>query len=265
MKEIQNSFKYKIVMCGNATPDSIPFIETSYFSFEDFKTIGCCIKPVECITSKGDSYLFVIWHLNTNRQFRYLIPTFMEGAKGIIILFDKSNPFALEQLEEQVKRFKGFDNHLPMFIVSYISNPRYNSNVIGEFNELTKQNEISNIFDVNNLKGLDYLSKKDFFRYLITKIHPEYDDFSNFSIKFPAEEDDFKLFVDTYKTCPICHKNNHLSNLKKFYYSKEKELLKIREKFLDLNDKKKSLSLTLSERIRLGVVCCSCYKEIFEK
>ncbi|MBD3212899.1 MAG: hypothetical protein GF311_09850 [Candidatus Lokiarchaeota archaeon] len=124
---------------------------------------------------------------------------------------------------------------------------------------------MKNVFNVDNLKELDYLSKKDFFRYLINIIHPEYEHFSNFSIIFPAEEDKFKSFSETYKTGPICHRNNHLCNLKKFYFSREKELLKIREQFLELNDKKRILPTKSSERIKLGVVCCSCYKKLFEK
>ena len=68
---MSSTYKYKVLIGGTQKLDDIPFFHNSEFEKNDFFHIGISIKPIECITNNGDSYLFIFWSLNREERFCY--------------------------------------------------------------------------------------------------------------------------------------------------------------------------------------------------
>lgn len=74
----------------------------------------------------------------------------------------------------------------------------------------------------------------------------------------------YMKFLDYFSTCPICHKRNHESYLKKFYFSMERSKIEIRKRLLHLMKNSNNIKKQYLNKIKLGVPCCTCFKAIFE-
>ena len=72
-------------------------------------------------------------------------------------------------------------------------------------------------------------------------------------------------FTETYSICPVCKNKNHIHTLKEFYFSKEPNLLKIREKFIKIQKKTQNLFSLYQNKVKFGILCCSCYKKYYKK
>jgi hypothetical protein len=70
-------------------------------------------------------------------------------------------------------------------------------------------------------------------------------------------------FVDFFSTCPICNQENHTFYLKRFYFSTNAELMRLKECLLELMKDSIEYDGNYYNKIVIGIPCCDCFKQIF--
>ena len=70
-------------------------------------------------------------------------------------------------------------------------------------------------------------------------------------------------FVDFFSTCPICNQENHTFYLKRFYFSTNAELIRLKERLLELMKDSSEYDGNYYNKIVIGIPCCDCFKQIF--
>lgn len=260
-----SSYKFKIIMGGVSDPEIVPFFNNSEFNGEDFSQIGISINPIECMTNLGDSYLFILWHLNQQERFEFMISSFCHGSRGGIICVDKSKSESYIEAEKWIKMLNNEIENISLVILSFQSDPFHKEVSNENVSRLVDQYTINGHYIIDPNEEINYLLKKDFFKFLIKIFNDKNLTHSNFSIMFPTEEKDFIKFSKNYHVCPVCKKKNHMENLKEFYFSKNEEVMLLREKFFELKEKYNHLGNCWSNSLNLGILCCSCYKKYFSE
>ncbi len=256
------SFKIKLVM-GGETSFKSNILQDTIHNEEDFYQIGVNFIPLECVLNNGNTYVFIIWDLNSKERFRFMYSKFCKGASAALLYFDISNKKSFTDLDSWIQIFRSSVGQIPIFLISFQSK----ENVI-EVNEeeidiFAEKNDIDNLFHISEDQQDRVKKKEDIFRRIIENLDPSVQEIHDFSLTFPMEEKNFKEFVDHFGMCPICKKENHIYNLKSFFYSKDPESLLLKSKLIKLYEK--DLEYSYSRNISLGIPCCSCYKKYFEK
>jgi len=73
----------------------------------------------------------------------------------------------------------------------------------------------------------------------------------------------FNKFIKRFAYCPVCGNYNHYYNLKTLYFDED---LKDYKEFLVEHMRRDISSRKLKKyNIHIGVLCCSCYKKLYEK
>ncbi len=248
---------------GGSDPEKLPFFENSFFNGTDFSHIGININPIECITSFGDSYLFIFWHLNQMQRFEFMLSSFCHGAYGGIICVDRSHFESYKEAINWIKIFQRQIKKIPLIIFSFQSKNSQNEVSNKQVRKLIEVYNLKGLFGISSDEKINYLLKKDFFRFVIKIFNESNVNEQEFSIMFPTEEKDFIKFFESFSTCPICKKKNHIESLKEFYFSKRDDIIRLRDKFFDLMDKSSYLEERWRKSLDLGILCCSCYKKYF--
>ncbi len=161
-----------------------------------------------------------------------------------------------------IKIIKEREEDISIFILSFQSKQSYKEVFEQDILDLIEKYNIrryySNKFE-NEKEKLNYIQKKKFFTFLIKELsrNKEWQD-RNLSIIFPTEVEDYQEFRNSYNICPICKNKNHPESLKNFYFSKQHDLMILRDKFLKLQEILKDKLKDLN--INLGIPCCNCYK-----
>ncbi|MBY9007471.1 MAG: hypothetical protein KGD63_12005 [Candidatus Lokiarchaeota archaeon] len=259
-------YKYKVLIGGLQTLDNIPFLNNTDMEKRDFLHIGISIKPVECLTNHCDSYLFIFWSLSRAKKFEFMNSSFCYGARGAILCLDKSDLTSLKDVNYWIDTIKSTIKDIPIIIVIYQSNPKKKEVSEDNINKILKNKELKHFTLRSPNREMNHIKKCEFFKFLVLKLNydsPIY--LEDFSIIFPTEEKKFQQFSNSYILCPICKNKNHIHNLKEFYYSKNPTLLKIREKFFKIQNRKNDTNNDISNRITFGILCCSCYKKYYKK
>ena len=72
----------------------------------------------------------------------------------------------------------------------------------------------------------------------------------------------FSKFLDFFSICPVCHRNNHKSYLRKFYFDPNN--IRFKNKLLRLMEHSNYFKDMYYNHITLGIPCCDCFKKIYE-
>jgi len=83
----------------------------------------------------------------------------------------------------------------------------------------------------------------------------------------PEEKDDLELFLDYFKYCPICRKENHKKYLQKFFLSNDPFKQKLKETVLELMDHTEGRwdDRIYYNKLTVGIPCCNCFNKVFKK
>lgn len=86
------------------------------FSAETKMTIGVefFLKEVEV---DGKQCTLQLWDFGGQERFRFLLESYVLGAKGALLMFDLTRPMTLENLEEWVKIVRKSDNTIPVLFI----------------------------------------------------------------------------------------------------------------------------------------------------
>lgn len=261
---MSSTYKYKILVGGTQKFEKIPFLDNSEFEERDFIHIGISIKPIECMTNCGDSYLFIFWALNRAKRFEFMTSSFCYGARGALLYLDISDSKSINDVNYWIKSIRSSTNNISIILLIYQSNVKQKEVLDEEINKIINNNDLE-YFILSSYRKKNHKEKKQFFKFLIQKLSyesPIYMD--DFSIFFPIEEKRFLKFSNFYSLCPICKNKNHIYNLKEFYFSKNPNLLRIREKFLEIHKKFNCPNNFSPKKIKCGILCCTCYNKYYK-
>ena len=86
------------------------------FSAETKMTIGVefFLKEIEV---DGKQCTLQLWDFGGQERFRFLLESYVLGAKGALLLFDLTRPMTLENLQEWVNIVRKGDNDLPILFL----------------------------------------------------------------------------------------------------------------------------------------------------
>ena len=86
------------------------------FSAETKMTIGVefFLKEVEV---DGKQCTLQLWDFGGQERFRFLLESYVLGAKGALLMFDLTRPMTLENLEEWVNLVRRSDNTIPVLFL----------------------------------------------------------------------------------------------------------------------------------------------------
>jgi len=245
-------------MGGASNSGKTTFINGTYFPFndEEFFHIGVSFKLIDCLVNNEDSYLLQLWDFKVMQQFKCLYPSFCRGAKGALICFDVSDRKSFEELHYWIKTIKQVAGQIPIIL-------------IGTKNDLTRVisvREINKIIKTYQLDGIFYTSKDNFnretiFKNLILKLDKI--SIKEFAIFLPEYDEKFKNFIDFFSICPVCKRKLHFNYLKKFFYSRNEESIRLKDTLLYLIDESNDFDDLYQQNIEFGIPCCKCYEQLF--
>ena len=252
---------FKIIMGGASKSGKTTFLNGTYFPFNDdeFFHIGVSFKLIECLVNNEDSYLLQVWDFKVMEQFKCLYSSFCRGAKGALLCFDVSDRNSFNELDYWIKTLRQISDNIPIILIG----------TKNELNRAISDNEIIQFIKHYRLDGIFFSSITNFNREMIFKqLIQNLDKASKikeFAIFLPEYDTQFKNFIDFFSICPICKRKLHFNYLKKFFYSKNKQLIALRDKLLELIDRSIDFSDMYYNDIDIGIPCCKCFELFFEE
>ncbi|MHA1689648.1 MAG: hypothetical protein ACTSUN_09985 [Promethearchaeota archaeon] len=110
----------------------------------------------------------------------------------------------------------------------------------------------------------DLINANNLYEEMLQEINNLRDILLNYSIKeqdsmSQKEKELFHKFMTFYATCPICNKKNHQNYLKRFYFSDDPNLMKIKNALIKL-----MMAKTQNSWIHVGIPCCECHDKYFK-
>ena len=243
-------------MGGASGSGKTTFINGTYFPFndEEFFHIGVSFKLIDCLVNNEDSYLLQLWDFKVMEQFKCLYPSFCRGAKGALICFDVSDRKSFEELHYWINTIRKVAGKIPIILIGTKS----------DLKRIITDREINKVIKTYQLDGIFYSSKSDYnretiFKMLIKKL--EKISIKQFEIFLPEYDATFKNFIDFFSICPVCGKRNHFNYLKKFFYSRNEESIRIKNSLLYLIDE--SNDFDEYRNVEIGIPCCKCFEHLF--
>lgn len=245
-------------MGGASNSGKTTFINGTYFPFndEEFFHIGVSFKLIDCLVNNEDSYLLQLWDFKVMKQFKCLYPSFCRGAKGALICFDVSDKKSFEELHYWIKTIRQVAGKIPIILIGTKS----------DLKRVISDQEIKRIINIYQLNGIFYTSKDNYNRETIfKKLIKKLDNISikEFAIFLPEYDEKFKNFIDFFSICPICHRKNHFNYLKKFFYSRNEDLIRLKDTLLYLIEESNDFDELYSNNIEIGIPCCKCFENLF--
>ena len=132
-----------------------------------------------------------------------------------------------------------------------------------EINEYVKKNQLNGIF----FTTIEEKNHIDIFKHLLESI--KFPHINQLSIPLIEYDYDFENFLELFSECPLCNKKNHFKELKEFYFSKNPDMMRLKENLLRLVKRTKNFSNRYNMRVGIprykmsvGIPCCSCIKLI---
>ena len=123
-----------------------------------------------------------------------------------------------------------------------------------EINEYVKKNQLNGIF----FTTIEENNHIEIFKQLLKSI--KFPHIHQLSIPLPEYDYDFENFLELFATCAMCNRKLHFKELKQFYFSKNQDIMRIKENLLKLV--KKSKDFNNRYKMSVGIPCCRCIKLI---
>jgi hypothetical protein len=79
----------------------------------------------------------------------------------------------------------------------------------------------------------------------------------------PKEESVYQKFLSYFSRCPICGNKNHQSNLNQIFFPLNLYRKNFKESLLNLMRQSENNEKAYTNKIKVGIPCCSCHKKVF--
>lgn len=119
MENLPKKFILKILTAGEGGVGKTTLLHRyveGKFSAETKMTIGVefFLKEIEV---DGKQCTLQLWDFGGQERFRFLLESYVLGAKGALLMFDLTRPMTLENLQEWVNIVRRSDNDLPILFL----------------------------------------------------------------------------------------------------------------------------------------------------
>jgi small GTP-binding protein len=109
---------YKILVAGEGGVGKTTLLHkyvNGTFMVDTGMTIGVMFH-LKTIILRGETYSLHLWDFGGQERFRFMLPSYVLGAKGALLLFDSTRVCTLESLEEWVEICRIYDKSLPILL-----------------------------------------------------------------------------------------------------------------------------------------------------
>ncbi len=250
---------FKIILGGSAGKTDFINRAFKHHNNDDYFHIGVNFKLLDCLVNNEDNYLLQIWDFKVLKDFQFLYPNFCKGAKGALLFFDVTDYNSFKELSFWIKTIRNIAGNIPIILIG-------TKKVVG--NREVLENEINDLIRINNVNSVFYTSVKEndqniIFKHLIESVD-HYSYIQEFSILASEFDEDFEEFIRFFSDCPLCGRSLHSSYLKRFFYSRNRKTISLKNRLIELIEESKDYEELYYNEIKLGIPCCKCFKGIFE-
>ena len=252
---------FKIIIGGSAGSGKTSFINRAFkhYNNDDYFHIGVNFKLLDCLINNEDNYLLQIWDFKVLKDFQFLYPSFCKGAKGALLFFNVNDYNSFKELSYWIKTIRNIAGNIPIILIGTKIDVGMLEGLEREINDLMKKNKINSVF----YTSVNENDQNIIFKHLIESVD-HYSYIQEFNILASEFDEDFEDFIRFFSDCPICGKSLHSSYLKRFFYSRNRKTISLKNRLLELIDESKDYEDLYYNEIKLGIPCCKCFKDIFE-
>ena len=258
--KMPSSLKLKIIALGPSNSCKEYFFNNciqirNRFTSNYKLTVGVDILTTDVEFSNGEIVTFSIWDIGGQQRFEFIRSTFYKGAAGCLIFFDLKDECLINNL---IVDIRNFTERIPIILVVNIIN--YDEPINFELlNQFVEDFNLAGCYILPNQRDLIFL-----------ELGRRIMDYRGIQVFYDepkvVSDEEHRLYVHFLKffsKCPICGNKNHVDYLRKFYYSTSSESRKFKERLIVLMNNSEEFDKIYINKIRLGIPCCSCFKEFF--
>jgi len=250
---------FKIILGGSAGKTAFINRAFKHHNNDDYFHIGVNFKLLDCLVNNEDNYLLQIWDFKVLKDFQFLYPSFCKGAKGALLFFDVTDYKSFKELSFWIKTIRNMAGNIPIILIG---------TKVDEGNREVLENDINDLMRSNNVNSVFYTSVKEndqniIFKHLIESVD-HYSYIQEFSILESEFDENFEEFIRFFSDCPLCGRALHSSYLKRFFYSRNRKTISLKNRLLELIKESKDYEELYYNEIKLGIPCCKCFKAVFE-
>lgn len=262
MGKIPASYVMKAILAGSVGSGKTSFIHSSLADSERRSTLGFDLRKIECFYNDSDYCKIMFWELHGNMRFRNFLHMYIKGAKFALLCFEVYNYNSFADLHYWIEliRSNGGEN-TPIYLIATKSDLPHHVDK-EEITLLIKKYSLAGIY-YSSIQGEDIRPRifKDAFSKLELISEGE-------SVTIHLSDDQHEgltQFASMFSRCPICNRPNHFDYLKGFYFSCSSESVRLKKQLLELMEESKDFDQLYVNKIKIGIPCCDCFKEVFGK
>ena len=252
---------FKIIIGGSAGSGKTSFINRAFkhHKNDDYFHIGVNFKLLDCLINNEDNYLLQIWDFKVLKDFQFLYPSFCKGAKGALLFFDVTDYKSFKELSYWIMTIQQIAGNIPIILIGTKIDVGSREVLEKDINDLIRSNNINSVF----YSSVQENEQNIIFKHLIESVD-HYSYIKEFSILASEFDENFENFIRFFSDCPLCGRALHSSYLKRFFYSRNRKTISLKNRLLELIEESKDYEELYYNEIKLGIPCCKCFKGIFE-
>lgn len=119
-KRLGSSFIFKVLTAGDGGVGKTSLLErfvNNSFSEEMKITIGVQFFMKEVDMGDGKEYRLQMWDFGGEEQFKHVLPSYVKGAVGALLMFDLTRVGTLKNIDEWVDLLRNENPKLPIIFV----------------------------------------------------------------------------------------------------------------------------------------------------
>lgn len=112
------TYVFKIIVAGEGGVGKTTLLSkyvNGLFMEDTRMTIGVQFH-LKNITYRGDSFSLQLWDLGGQEHFRFMLPSYIRGAKGALLLYDTTRMDSITNLEEWIGICRSQHKDLPIIL-----------------------------------------------------------------------------------------------------------------------------------------------------
>jgi small GTP-binding protein len=151
----------KIIIAGDGGSGKTTLLnaaKTGTFQQNTKMTIGIDFNILE-IKYNDQNYPLQIWDLGGQDRFQFILPKFMKGAKGAIVVYDLTRPKSVDHIEEWINLIRNECANLPLILLG-----NKNDLIIEEERQQIESriiNSLQDLMEKYHIKHNIFISAKD--------------------------------------------------------------------------------------------------------
>jgi len=289
-------WRLKVTLVGSSRVGKTSFIKgNSGFErsrFNSLRTFGISFEVIDTFLDNEEICRCSVWEINQHARLQFFYPTFLRGAAGSLLFFDLSRHETFEDLNMWIKLIRKVSGNIPVFLIGTNNDLRHevfpteindfirNNGIIGYslttiygeskrdkiFKQLITDVIEKRKFGAENYDQLEPIqeSVEDILNQLNRRVyHREITVDEHYHSLSSEEKALCDKFMEHFAFCPMCKTENHVTYLKKFYFSKKRKDIELKNQLLKLLVLSECFDELYYNKITLGIPCCDCFQSFF--